>query len=68
MSLDRFGLYHPNGNHPAAPTGQHAGSGSPEGVVIGWPGNIYVDQTGNDQYTKFTGEGTTTGWVRTVNL
>lgn len=68
MSLDQFGMYRPTGIHPTSPPAQRAGSGSPEGVKLGWPGDIYFDQTGSDQYTKATGEGTTTGWLRTVNL
>ena len=41
-----------------------AGTGSPEGVVIGTPGETYVDTAGapgSTQYVKVTGTGNT-GW------
>lgn len=43
--------------------GTSAGSGSPEGVVVGSPGDTYLDTATNDFYAKATGSGTNTGWV-----
>lgn len=39
------------------------GSGSPEGVVTGSPGDTYWDLDGNFKYTKVTGSATDTGWA-----
>lgn len=49
-------------------TGTHisSGSGSPEGVVPGSPGDFYTNTTGGAGSTLFvkeTGVGTTTGWI-----
>lgn len=38
------------------------GSGSPEGVVSGSPGDTYWDNDTAFEYTKVTGAATTTGW------
>lgn len=40
-----------------------SGHGSPEGVLIAWPGSTYVDLDTNDFYTKNSGEGTAEGWA-----
>lgn len=40
-----------------------SGHGSPEGVVIGSPGNLYVDVDTGDLYKKVSGTNTNTGWV-----
>lgn len=40
-----------------------SGVGSPEGVVSGSPGNIYVDTATGNLYKKVSGANTTTGWV-----
>lgn len=45
---------------------QRAGSGTPEGVVVGNPGDVFfrVDGgSGQAMYVKETGVGTNTGWV-----
>jgi len=49
----------------AVPTGSLRSSdlGSPEGVLIGSPGDLYSDKTGGVLYVKKTGAATTTGWV-----
>lgn len=44
----------------------NSGSGSPEGVVTGSPGDFYTNQTGGagtTLYVKETGTATNTGWV-----
>jgi hypothetical protein len=38
------------------------GTGNPEGVVVGSPGDRFWDTVNNFQYTKVTGTATTTGW------
>lgn len=38
------------------------GTGSPEGVVSGSPGDTYWDTDGDFYYVKVTGSETTTGW------
>jgi len=40
-----------------------SGHGSPEGVVTGSPGNLYVDVDTGDLYKKVTGANTNTGWM-----
>ena len=40
-----------------------SGTGSPEGVVTGSPGRLYVDVSSNDLWVKVTGTSTTNGWV-----
>lgn len=40
-----------------------SGNGSPEGVVTGSPGNLYVDLLTGDLYKKVTGVVTNTGWM-----
>ncbi len=40
-----------------------SGVGSPEGVVLGSPGNIYVDTATGNLYKKVSGVNTNTGWV-----
>jgi len=37
------------------------GTGSPEGVVTGKPGDTYWDTAGDFYYVKLTGSGTNTG-------
>jgi hypothetical protein len=44
----------------------YSGSGSPEGVQSGNPGNVYWDATNNVFYVKDTGTGTNTGWRELV--
>lgn len=39
------------------------GTGSPEGVVTGSPGDTYWDTGPNFEYVKVTGSATTTGWA-----
>lgn len=39
------------------------GSGSPEGSVVGSPGDSYWDTTNNLYYVKVTGTATNTGWA-----
>lgn len=39
------------------------GTGSPEGVVSGSPGNTYWDTNADTYYVKVTGTGTNTGWA-----
>lgn len=39
------------------------GTGSPEGVVSGSPGDTYWDTDGGFYYVKVTGSETTTGWL-----
>ncbi len=39
------------------------GTGSPEGVVTGSPGDTYWDTSTDFEYTKVTGTATTTGWM-----
>lgn len=44
----------------------YEGDGSPEGVVIGVPGDLYINRSGGAGQTlwvKETGNGTNTGWV-----
>jgi len=46
--------------------GGSSGFGSPEGVVVGSPGDLYVDLNGGVGLTfwvKETGVGTNTGWA-----
>ncbi len=50
-----------SGSTPAS-TGFSTGHGSPEGAVIGDPGQRYVDLDTDFHYTKITGVGTDTGW------
>lgn len=38
------------------------GSGSPEGVVVGSPGDTYWDTLNDFYYVKVTGTATNTGW------
>ena len=38
------------------------GTGDPEGVVTGSPGDRFWDSTNDFQYTKVTGTATNTGW------
>ena len=38
------------------------GTGNPEGVVTGSPGDRFWDSVNNFQYTKVTGTATNTGW------
>lgn len=40
-----------------------SGNGSPNGVVVGSPGNLYVDLLTGDLYKKITGVATNTGWM-----
>lgn len=40
----------------------NAGVGSPEGVLVGNPGDTYVDTSNNWFYVKTSGIGTKTGW------
>lgn len=40
-----------------------SGVGSPEGVVVGSPGNLYVDVSTGNLYKKVTGVATNTGWM-----
>jgi hypothetical protein len=39
------------------------GSGSPEGVVTGNPGDTYWDDDTGNYYVKVTGTATNTGWA-----
>ena len=39
------------------------GSGSPEGVVTGSPGDTYWDTSSEEYYIKITGTATNTGWT-----
>lgn len=39
------------------------GSGSPEGAVLGKPGDLWLDDTTDTRWVKKTGVNTTTGWV-----
>ena len=41
----------------------HSGSGHPEGVVTGSPGQSYEDTTNGAIWWKFSGTSTNTGWV-----
>lgn len=43
--------------------GNFAGSGSPEGVVVGQPGDTYANTANGDFWVKQTGDSTNTGWV-----
>jgi len=49
----------------AVPTGslRSSDTGSPEGVLIGSPGDLYSDKTGGVLYVKKTGVATNTGWI-----
>lgn len=38
------------------------GSGSPSGVIVAEPGQLYTDTATGDIYTKASGNGTSTGW------
>jgi hypothetical protein len=51
----------------AVPTGslRSSDAGSPEGVLIGSPGDIYSDKTAGQFYVKRTGVATNTGWILT---
>ena len=42
------------------------GSGSPETIVTGSVGDLYIDTTANHIYYKKTGSNTNTGWITTV--
>lgn len=44
------------------------GSGSPNTVVTGQPGDIYVDSVASLLYTKLTGANTNTGWSAATSL
>jgi len=44
----------------------YSGSGSPEGVQTGSPGNTYWDATNDVLYVKDTGTATNTGWKELV--
>jgi hypothetical protein len=61
------GIAAPGVNQVKFGTGTHisSGSGSPEGVVPGSPGDFYTNTTGGEGQTlwvKETGVGTATGW------
>lgn len=48
---------------------EFTGTGSPEGVVVGWVGNRYTDKNGGGVlYLKMSGNGTNTGWVAVQRL
>lgn len=42
---------------------QLTGTGSPEGVVIGYIGNHYLDTSSQNLYEKVLGDNTNTGWT-----
>lgn len=68
MSLDQFGLYHPDLSHPAPPAPSSETDGDPEGVLVGWPGREVFDPTTRTFYW-FEGEvGSTTGWIEKLTL
>ena len=46
--------------------GGSVGVGSPEGVVIGNPGNSYLDSSTNSFWFKETGTGTNVGWIQLI--
>jgi len=48
-------------------SGTFAGTGSPQGVQVGSPGNTYLDTSGNHFWAKATGTSTNTGWVLLIN-
>jgi hypothetical protein len=67
---DRFVFTASAGGSPLSPgLTLHAGFGSPEGVVIGYQGDIYFRKDGGAAspaewlYVKASGEGTDTGWI-----
>lgn len=69
MSLDAFGLYHPDLGHPAAPiSAANYTSGDPNGVVIGNPGDEIFDTIGGTFWWKESGNGTATGWIEKLTL
>lgn len=65
MSQDAYGNYQADILDPTygfQQPNQHTGSGSPEGVVTGPPGDYYVDADTGNLYVKQAGTGNT-GWV-----
>jgi hypothetical protein len=49
--------------NPQAGIAQITGTGSPEGVVIGYVGQWYLDTAINSTYRKDSGDNTNTGWA-----
>jgi hypothetical protein len=39
-----------------------SGTGSPEGVIVAWPGAVYVNRSNGALYKKVSGDGTAVGW------
>lgn len=68
MSLDAYGLYHPDLNHPAPLATDTEYSGNPEGVLVGWPGREVFDPATRTFYYFEGDAGSTTGWIEKLTL